>query len=108
MALTALLSAVHGMTILVTLPVTVLAINFACLDGKAKIADSLSAYLAVVRNMVLVRPPVNACACTDGGAFTVMSAYLSQGAYMAPVNNPGSAIVKRDGVACCATWIFND
>lgn len=106
MVMTALISVVHGMTHSVTLPVTTLATEFAYLNGKAIIVQSLSAYLDVVRNMVIVRPPVSASALSGGRAPAVMNAYFTQGAYMAPANNPFSALVRRDGVACFATRIL--
>lgn len=106
MAMTALISAVHEMIPSVTLPVTTLAAEFAYPNGKAIIVQSLSAYLDVVRNMVFVRPPVSASASLGGRAPAVMSAYFTQGAYTAPANSPGSAIVRRDGVAGYATGIL--
>lgn len=56
--------------------------------------------------MVIVRPPVSACALSGGRAPAVMNAYFTQGAYMAPANIPLSALVRRDGVACFATRIL--
>lgn len=56
--------------------------------------------------MVIVRPLVSASALSGGRAPAVMNAYFTQRAYMAPANFPFSALVRRDGVACCATRIL--
>ncbi len=56
--------------------------------------------------MVIVWPPVSAIAGSDGRAPAVRSAYLTQGANMAPANIPGSAGVRWDGVAWFAARIL--
>ncbi|XDV28044.1 hypothetical protein PO909_031448 [Leuciscus waleckii] len=105
MAMTALISASHEMTCSVTLTVTALEIEFACLNGKANIVQNLSAHPAVVGHMVFVWPLVSAIASLGGWALAVMSVNPIQGACMAPANIPGSAGVTWDGMARCVTRV---
>ncbi|XDV28040.1 hypothetical protein PO909_031445 [Leuciscus waleckii] len=98
MAMTALISASHEMTRSVTLTVTALEIEFACLNGKANIVQKLFAHPAVGKK-VSVRPLVSATASMGGRALAVMSVNSIEGACMAPAHIPGSARVTWDGMA---------
>lgn len=78
------------------------ATEFACLDGTANIAQNPSAGLAAVRSTVIVTPPVSASAVLGGKGPSATNAKDTRGAYMAPAASPGSALARRDGVACSA------
>ncbi|ROL43905.1 Cytochrome c oxidase subunit 5A, mitochondrial [Anabarilius grahami] len=73
------ISAAHGMMRLATSSVTPLETEFACLDGKANIAQNPSARQAVARSTVIVRPPVSASAALGGMAPFVTSAGDTRG-----------------------------
>lgn len=48
-------------------------------------------------------PPVSASAVWGGKGPSATSAKDTRGAYTAPAASPGSALARRDGVACSAT-----
>ncbi|KAK9952426.1 hypothetical protein ABG768_018266 [Culter alburnus] len=99
------ISAAHGMMRLATSSVTPLETEFACLDGKAIIAQNPSARQAVVRSTVIVRPPVSASVALGGKAPSATSASDTRGVCMAPATSPFSAIARKAGAACSATRI---